>query len=119
MDSQAPILQQEKSFIVTNPFIPQKQQEKELQVIEKSANSIVENAYQQNQTSSIANVSLKNLTKNSSKAISGFFDDLFVKPQGTPWIKYLSHILFKDQRYAYIGFVLIFIALLIYVFKNK
>ena len=55
MNNPVPILQQEKSSITTNPFIPNDQKIKELEIIDKEANKIIEDAYNKNKTSSIAN----------------------------------------------------------------
>ena len=105
-----PILQQERSQIITNPFIPNVQKEKELETIDKQANDIIEQAYNKNKTNSIANLSVSDINKNLSQSVIGFLDDLFLKPQDVPWKTYLPMILQKDQRYTYIGILFIIIA---------
>lgn len=115
-----PILQEpSSSSINTNPFIPNKQKEIELKVIEKEANNIVQNAYNSNKTSSISNLTLKEINTNVSDSFIGFVDDLFVKPKDVPWKYYLPKILEKDQRYAYLGILLILISLYILLSKRS
>lgn len=106
-----PILQQDKSMITTNPFIPNEQKIKELEVLDEEANKIIENAYNKNKTNSISNLSLKEINKNVSSSFIGFLDDLFIKPDNIKWQEYLPIILQKDQRYTYFGILFIFIAI--------
>jgi hypothetical protein len=115
--SEKPILQQDKSQLITNPFIPQTQQIKELEDIQNKANSIIEDNYNQNKTSSIADMSLNSLNTNLSSSFIGFMDDLFIKPNDIPWTQYLPLIIQKEQRYAYLGIFLIFIALYFLISK--
>lgn len=105
-----PILQQDRSNIVTNPFIPNDQKEKELQTINKEANDIIEREYNKNKTSSILNQPIKDINKNIAGSVIGILDDLFNKPDDTEWTAYIQTILQKDQRYAYIGILFILIA---------
>jgi hypothetical protein len=105
-----PILQQERSKITTNPFIPNEQKTKELQELDKLANDVIEEQYNKNQTTSISNLSIKDITKNISSSFIGFFNDLFTKPKDISWTEYLQIILKKDQRQTYIGVLFILIA---------
>ena len=114
-----PILQQEKSQITTNPFIPNEQKEKELQVIDLEANKIIEEAYNKNKTTSIANLSIKDIITNTADSIIGLLDDLFTKPKDISWKDYIPNILQKDQRYTYIGFVFLILAFYINFFIKK
>jgi hypothetical protein len=109
-----PVLQQSKSSIVTNSFIPNEQKQFELEEIQKQANGIIEDNYKQNQNSSIANMSLKYILQNMSNSVVGLIDDLFSKPDNVPWTHYLPDIIAKDQRYAFIGIILLIIALYIH-----
>lgn len=105
-----PILQQERSNITTNPFIPNEQRTMELEQIDRSANLIIEEQYNKNKTSSIFNLSLRDINTNISSSFIGFFNDLFLKPNDMPWRIYIPMILERDQRYTYIGVLCIFIA---------
>lgn len=110
MDNPVPILQQEKSNITTNPFIPNEQKIKELEIIDKEANKIIEDAYNKNKTSSISNLSIKDIITNISDSVIGLLDDLFAKPENINWKDYLSSILQKNQRYTYLGILFLIIA---------
>jgi hypothetical protein len=112
-----PILQQERSKITTNPFIPNEQKTIELQELDKQANDIIEEQYNKNQTTSISNLSIREITKNISSSSIGFFNDLFIKPSDTPWTEYLLKIFTKDQRHTYIGVLFILIALYMLIVK--
>lgn len=114
-----PILQQERSQITTNPFIPNEQQTLELQELDKRANEIIEESYNKNKTNSIANLNLRDISKNISSSFTGIFDDLFNKPEDTKWVDYLFLIFQKDQRYAYIGVVLLMIAFYMMMFSGN
>lgn len=114
-----PILQQPASSVInTNPFIPNEQRELELKVIQRQANEIIENAYQSNKTSSIANLNLKQINKNISDSFLGLVDDLYSKPKDVPWKHYIPTILEKEQRYAYLGALLILISFYILLSKR-
>jgi hypothetical protein len=106
-----PILQQERSQITTNPFIPNEQKTLELETLDKQANAIIEEQYNKNKTASIFNLTIKQINKNVSSSFIGFFNDLFAKPKDMPWRIYVPMILQKDQRYTYIGVLLIVIAI--------
>lgn len=113
-----PILQQPRSNITTNPFIPNEQKEFEIEVLEKNANEIIEKAYLSNKTSSISNLSLKNIVHNTANSFIGFMNDLFDKPKDKKIIEHIINILEKEQRYAYIGLILIIIALYMEVVRK-
>ena len=113
-----PILQQEKSSITTNAFIPDNQKQSELSVVQSEANDIILKQYNQNITSSIQNLSLADINRNISKSCIGLLDDSFNKPDNITWIDYIQIIIKKDQRYTYIGFLFIFIAFYILLVSN-
>ena len=71
-----PILLQQKSKITTNPFISETQKKIELQAIQDNANKIMTDFYNKNSTSSIKNLSLSDINKNTSESILGLLDDL-------------------------------------------
>ena len=105
-----PILQQQKSDIVTNPFISDQQKEIELTDLQNNANKIVSEQYNRNITTSIHNLSLSDISKNMSKSCIGLLNDMLNKPKSIHWFEYIQIILRKDQRYTYIGILLIIIA---------
>jgi len=111
LQSPKPILQQDKSTIITNPFIPNEQREKEIVALQSEANAIIEEEYKQNKTSSIQYQSLAVINKNIASSITGLIDDLFLKPADTQWKDYLPIIFQKEQRYTYIGILFLFIVL--------
>lgn len=115
----APILQQTKSTIVTtNPFIPNEQREIEISSIQNQANSIIEDAYNSNKTASLQNLTLSEINYNISSSFTGFIDDIFAKPQDLSWRHYLPIIIQKDQRFAYLGILLVFIAIYMLLARN-
>ncbi len=98
------ILQQERSKITTNPFIPNEQKIREFETIDHESNEIIKKAYEKN---NIYNFSINQINENISKSTIGFLDDLFIKPENNNWIDYLQIILLKEERYVYFGFLLI------------
>jgi hypothetical protein len=113
-----PILQQERSSIVTNPFIPNEQKELELAVVQREANSIIQDAYKNNKTSSIQDLTLSQINKNISQSVTSFVDDMFVKPVDIPWRHYIPMMLQKEQRYTYFGVLCLFVAIFIMLAKK-
>ena len=114
-----PILQQERSQITTNPFIPNEQQTLELEQLDTKANQIIEETYNKNKTNSIANLNLRDISKNISSSFIGILDDIFNKPEDIKWIDYIFFIFQKDQRYAYIGIVLLMIAFYMMIIRDN
>jgi len=114
-----PILQQERSQITTNPFIPNEQQTFELEQLDTKANQIIEETYNKNKTNSIANLNLRDISKNISSSFIGILDDIFNKPEDIKWIDYIFFIFQKDQRYAYIGIVLLMIAFYMMIIRDN
>lgn len=112
-----PILQQERSSIITNPFIPNEQKTLELETLDKEANKIMEDAWIKNKSNSIINLSLTDINRNISSSFIGLMDDLFKKPKDIPWKEYIVEIFNKDQRYTYIGILFILIAIYISFIK--
>lgn len=104
------IVSHQKSNIVTNAFIRDEQKQMEIDSLENEVNDIITKNYNDNITSSISNLSLSEINANISKSCIGILDDIFDKPKSTTWGEYVQIILKKDQRYTYIGFLLIFIA---------
>lgn len=112
-----PILQQERSSITTNPFIPNEQKTLELETLDKEANKIIEEAWVKSKSNSIKNLSLNDINQNVSSSFIGLIDDLFTKPKETPWKEYIVEIFNKDQRFTYIGILFILIAVYISFIK--
>lgn len=98
-----PILQQESSEITTNILIPK-------------ITSIEVNQPIKNQQGGIS--VFTNMTQNISSSITGFLNDLFIKPNNITWINYLQSIIKKDQRYFYIGIFFVIISILILLFQQ-
>ena len=107
------ILQQERSKITTNPFIPNEQKTMEFEAIDHESNEIIKRAYEKN---NIYNFSIKQINENISKSTIGFLDDLFIKPENNNWIEYLQIILLKEERYVYFGFLLIMFVVFMLLF---
>jgi hypothetical protein len=99
-----PILQQDKSSMVTsNPLIPNEQKEREIIVTDSNSNINTSNK------TTVKNMSIQDINKKIGSSVIGFFDDLFLKPENVPWKEYLPTILQKDERYTYIGILCILI----------
>ena len=98
------------SNIKTSAFIPDIQKEKEIIQLTNDVNTIIEENYNKNITSSIQNLSLSEINKNISTSCIGILDDALNKPTHITWGEYIQIILKKNQRYTYIGILLIFIA---------
>lgn len=111
-----PILQQDKSSITTNPFIPNEQKERELEILEKQANTILANQAKQD---SIKEMTLKDINTKIASSVIGFFDDLYIKPENMTWKEYLPTILQKEERYTYIGILFILIGVYLLLAKSK
>lgn len=89
------ILQQEKSFITTNPLIQPLQSNENLKDTQPKPPTFYD-----------INIKL-------STSIMGLIDDIFEKPDDIPWLKYIQMILDKDERYTYLTVLFIFISLFI------
>ena len=106
------ILNQSKSKITTNSFIPKEQKEQELSEINIEANKIIEDSYNQRKTRSITNMSFEEVSKNISLSVTGIIDDSFNSNMS------FIEIIEKEQRYAFIG-VLIIILCILYLFVTN
>lgn len=93
------ILQQEKSFITTNPFI-QPLQDTQLNENIKDIQSPKPPTFY-------------DINRKLSTSIMGLIDDIFEKPDDIPWLKYIQMILDKDERYTYLTVLFIFTSLFI------
>ena len=112
-----PILLQQKSDIVTNPFIPESQRDEEIEIIQKKANDIIEQKYNENEN--LPTMSIKSINKNLSKSVIEFIDDCFEKPNDISWVNYIPSIIQKKQRYMYFGIILIFIAIFLLLVQKS
>jgi hypothetical protein len=107
-----PILQQDKSSIVTtNPLIHNKQLERELQEENQATNK--------SNSNSIKEMSLQDINNKIASSVIGLFDDLYMKPENMTWKEYLPIILQKEERYTYIGILLIFIGVYLLLARSK
>ena len=102
--------------ITTTAFISESQRQSELKSIQLDANKIIESNYNKNKTSSLANINLKDIPIYISNSITGFWNDLYIKPDDTNWIIYIINIIKKEQRYAYFGVLLVLFVIIKYVF---
>lgn len=107
-----PILQQNKSSIITNPFIPNEQKEFEIELLNKEASEILEKEYQEKQRDSIKNQTIEGIFKKMINSILGVLDDIFKKPEDINFFHHLLNILSKENRYAYIGVFLILMVII-------
>lgn len=112
------ILKQMRSQMVTTGLISAEQREKEIKELEIAANEIVEIAHKSKQKS-IKDLTLQQILTNVSDTVVGLSRDIFLKPNDKKWGVYIQEILLKKDRYVYIGVILIFIVLYIYVFKRR
>jgi len=87
------ILSQTKSDITTNPFV------------------------KENPLPEVINPKFSDINRGVSVAFLGILDDLFNKPDDSPWVSYLVLIVNKDQRYNYIAVLCFFIAIYILLIK--
>jgi len=111
-----PILQQQKSVITTNPFIPDSIKVAELTSIQNNANEIMKSEYKKN--TGVNQFSLTDLHKNITKSFMGVLNDSLNKDDESSWFEYIFIILGKDQRYVYIGILLIITALIILLINS-
>lgn len=112
-----PILHQMKADMDTTAFIPEDQRQREINSLQESANEIIQQAHSDSQVS-IKNLTLGQILTNTSDSFIGLSNDLFLKPQETPWNDYIGHILTKDSRYVYLGIIMIFIVMYIFLFRD-
>jgi hypothetical protein len=101
------ILSQDKSKITTNPFIPNEQKIKEITEIQKDSNRILKAA---NKKTNLLDTSINELIDKISKSFLDFLEDVFKKPNDMTYLNYIQVILLKEDRYIYLGFILIFFA---------
>lgn len=104
------ILKQSRADFVTTGLIPAEERKKELKELEVEANEIVDNVFKERQQS-IRYMTLQEILTNTSDAMMGIISDLTNKPKETNWGEYLGVTLTKDNRYTYIGIVLVFFAI--------
>lgn len=111
-----PVLQQYKSStLTTNPFIPNELKELEIETIQKEANNILQ---EESNKSTLQYTNLNEIGKKMSTSWIGLLDDFFVKPQDVSWTVYFPYIVSKNQRYAYIGLILVIIAVVIIILRK-
>lgn len=99
------ILQQEKSKITTNPLVTGK-------IVTENDEKIEVVKLEPTKTEKIP-PTFNDINRKLSVSIMGLIDDLFEKPNDIPWMKYLTMILEKDERYTYLAVLLIFTTLFI------
>ena len=102
-----PILQQKPSSITTNTLIPVNFQP-QLQETQESQESQI----QETQEYQV------NINQQISSDFIEFFNNMFEKPNDTPWPKYIIDIISKKKRYTYIGLFFILIAIYMLIIRN-
>lgn len=95
------ILQQPKSAIITNPLIP-------------NTHSNIDIEYINNHKEKSA---IQQLHSNIASSCIGLLDDLLQKPSSTTWNEYIIVVLKKDDRYNYIGILILVVAFFILLIK--
>jgi hypothetical protein len=105
------ILQQPKSSITTNPFIPNEQKEFEVENLDTQTSD-------EYPRSDINKQTIKQINQNISSSFIGLIDDLFSKPTDVPWKHYILIVIQKDQRYTYLGILILLIATYLLLVRN-
>ena len=127
-----PILQQKPSSITTNTLIPvnfqpqiqetQESQIQESQIQETQESQIQETQIQETQIQETQIQETQEYQVNINQQISSdfieFFNNIFEKPNDTPWPKYIIEIISKKKRYTYIGLFFILIAIYMLIIRN-
>jgi predicted Holliday junction resolvase-like endonuclease len=108
-----PILQQPKSKITTNILIPNEQKEIEYETVDIKEKEKLDQKKDEIKKKGIKYESFATIHNRISESILGVITDLFKKPEDEYWTEHIINIFMKDERYAYIGVFLIFIALII------
>ncbi len=101
-----PILQQKPSSITTNTLIPVNFQP------QLQESQIQESRIQETQEYQV------NINQQISSDFIEFFNNMFEKPNDTPWPKYIIDIISKKKRYTYIGLFFILIAIYMLIIRN-
>lgn len=112
-----PILEQPKSSITTNPLIPNKQKEIEYTITDKKESETLNKEYKEKQKNGIKYQSFYTIHSKISQSVIGILTELFDKPKENTISEHIINIFTKDQRYAYIGFLLVIISMIIYIIR--
>jgi len=108
------ILKQTRSEVLTNSFISKESKESEIKELEIVANEIVADAYKK-KNRGLKDMTIEEIMTSMSDACVGISRDLYKKPDNVGWVDYSSIIVLKNGRYKYIGLMIIFIVLYIYI----
>jgi hypothetical protein len=113
-----PILQQPKSEIITNKLIPNRQKVEEYEIIDN-----IELRKQQEQKIKLENNGIKyasfaTIHTRISESIIGIITEIFDKPYNEGIFEHINNTFTKNQRYAYIGLLLIMISIILYLYRN-
>lgn len=95
-----PILQQQKSNIITNPLIIPKEEKEEINDI--------------NENNDISDMTLSQINQNVSSSFLGLCQDILQKPKEERWNNYIFIIIQKDNRYKFL-LILIFFIFVFYI----
>jgi hypothetical protein len=110
-----PILQQKPSSITTNTLIPVNFQPQIQKTQESQESQIQKSQIQKTQETQEYQV---NINQQISSDFIEFFNNMFEKPNDTPWPKYIIDIISKKKRYTYIGLFFILIAIYMLIIRN-
>jgi hypothetical protein len=118
-----PILQQKPSSITTNTLIPVNFQPQLQETQESQESQIQKSQIQKSQESQIQETQESqeyqvNINQQISSDFIEFFNNMFEKPNDTPWPKYIIDIISKKKRYTYIGLFFILIAIYMLIIRN-
>jgi hypothetical protein len=108
------ILKQTRSEVLTNSFISKESKESEIKELEIAANEIVGDLYNK-RNRGLKDMTIEEIMTNMSDACVGISRDIYKKPDNVGWVDYSSIIILKNGRYKYIGMMIIFIVLYIYI----
>lgn len=109
-----PILQQQESNILnnkdnTNPNISNIRKTKEEMILKQIIKEEHEKTLKKKE---------KTLNQNIADSFIGFIDDLFTKEKNRSWLTHLKIILHKNDRYFYLGILLLTIGIVLIIFEK-
>lgn len=114
-----PILQQPKSSMTTNILIPNEQKEENYEIVDKIELEKLNKRKEELQKTSIKYTSFGDIHKRISESVLGIMTEIFDKREDDKWVEHIKNTFTKDQRYAYIGILLIIISIIIIVLRKN
>jgi hypothetical protein len=110
------ILKQSRSDFITTGLISAEARNKELKEIEVLSNEIVSKVHTEKEKS-IRYMTLQEILTNTSDACISIITELTSKPKSTSWGEYIQVVLTKDDRYMYVGILLVVLSIWIYLLR--